>query len=126
MLFRSANDLGPVLEDELRRGDARQLVEIKTPGGKRRIPPGVSGPLPPGVSSSSSRDLHDSLCRDVPARLSHENSLGRDDAVAELRLVSSLNLAATHPPRFRSHHNLISPRFDFLILLFDGGRADVV
>ena len=45
---------------------------------------------------------------------------------ARRRPVSSLSLAATHPPRFRPHHNLISPRFDFLILRFDGGRADVV
>ena len=45
---------------------------------------------------------------------------------ARRRPVSSLNLAATHPPRFRPHHNLISPRFDFLILRFDGERADVV
>ena len=34
--------------------------------------------------------------------------------------------SATNPSRFRPHHNLISPRFDFLILRFDGERADVV
>ena len=33
---------------------------------------------------------------------------------------------AGNPPRFRPHHNLISPRFDFLILLFDGERENVV
>ena len=33
---------------------------------------------------------------------------------------------AANPPRFRPRHNLISPRFDFLISRFDGERADVV
>ena len=45
---------------------------------------------------------------------------------ARRRSVSSLNLAATHPPRFRPHHNLISSWIDFLILLFDGERENVV
>ena len=48
-----------------------------TPGGSMPLPLGVRGaypqgsqaPCPPGVATSSSRDLHDSLCREVPARL---------------------------------------------------------